>query len=134
MHDTRSLIENYYEAFNRGEWEAVVGLLDDSVVHRFNRGSRERGLEAFRALLVQMDRCYAEQLRNVVSTSCSHGARAAVEYAVHRCYKVAEEGLPPAHGQNHAMPFGAFFDSREGRITSMTNDCKLRDWLVEVGA
>ncbi|MEO5559899.1 MAG: ketosteroid isomerase-related protein [Dokdonella sp.] len=134
MHDTLSLIENYYTAFNRGDWEAMLGLLDEEVVHDLNQGSRERGRSAFSAFLVRMARCYSEQLRNVVVMSSPDGARAAAEYVVHGSYKIADEGLPPAHGQNYVLPGGAFFDIRDGRIARVTNYYNLQDWLAQVGA
>ncbi|MEO7324287.1 MAG: ketosteroid isomerase-related protein [Dokdonella sp.] len=134
MHDTLSLIGNYYNAFNRGDWEEMLGLLDDDVVHDLNQGSRERGRAAFRAFLARMDRCYAEQLRDVVVMASADGAHAAAEYVVHGCYKVADEGLPPAHGQPYVLPGGAFFDIRDGRITRVTNYYNLQDWLAQVGA
>ena len=134
MHDTFSLIGNYYTAFNRGDWEAMLGLLDEDVVHDLNQGSRERGREAFSAFLARMDRCYSEQLRNVVVMSSPDGARAAAEYVVHGSYKIADAGLPPAHGQNYVLPGGAFFEIRDGRIARVTNYYNLQDWLAQVGA
>jgi steroid delta-isomerase-like uncharacterized protein len=134
MHDTRSLIENYYDAFNRGDWDTMLGLLDDDVVHDLNQGSRERGRDAFRAFLARMDRCYAERLSDVVVMASADGARAAAEYVVHGTYKVADEGLPPAQGQSYVLPGGAFFDVRDGRITRVTNYYNVQDWLAQVGA
>lgn len=134
MHDARVLIENYYAAFNRGDWTAMLDLLSDDVVHDLNQGSRERGREAFRAFLARMDRCYAEQLRDIAVMSLGDGSRAAAEYVVHGRYKVADEGLPPARGQTYVLPGGAFFDIRNGRIARVTNYYNLQDWLAQVGA
>lgn len=134
MHDTRSLIENYYAAFNRGDWDAMLDLLADDVVHDLNQGAREHGREAFKVFLARMDRCYGEQLRNVVVMASADGAHAAAEYVVHGSYKVADDGLPPARGQLYVLPGGAFFDIRDGRITRVTNYYNLQDWLTQVGA
>jgi len=132
--DTIALIESYYAAFNRGDWTAMLGHLADDVVHDLNQGPRETGRDAFTAFLARMDRCYSEQLRDIVVASTPDGARAAAEYVVHGVYKVADDGLPPAHGQKYVLPGGAFFDIRDGRIARVTNYYNLEDWLRQVGA
>lgn len=130
----RALIETYYAAFNRGDWSAMLGCLAEDVVHDLNQGGREHGREAFRAFLARMDRCYAEQLHDVVVFAAADGARAAAEYIVHGRYKATDEGLPPARDQRYVLPGGAFFDLRDDRIARVTNYYNLQDWLRQVGA
>jgi steroid delta-isomerase-like uncharacterized protein len=60
------------------------------------------------------------------------GARAAAEFVVHGTYLVADEGLPPAHGQSYVLPAGAFFEVSGGRIARVTNFYNLQDWLAQV--
>ena len=131
---TRALVENYYAAFNRGDWEAMLGALTDDVAHDLNQGDRETGRDTFRSFLARMDRCYAEQLRDIVVFASEDGTRAAAEYVVHGRYKATDEGLPPASGQTYVLPGGAFFDIREGRIARVTNYYNLQDWFRQVGA
>ncbi|MEO7433720.1 MAG: ketosteroid isomerase-related protein [Dokdonella sp.] len=133
MNETLLLIQNYYAAFNRGDWDTMLGLLADDVVHDLNQGSRESGREMFRAFLGRMDRSYSEQLRNIAVMASVDGTRAAAEYVVHGEYKIADEGLPAAHGQKYVLPGGAFFDVRDGRIARVTNYYNLQDWLDQVG-
>jgi len=128
------LIENYYAAFNRGDWNGMLDHLADDVAHDLNQGGRETGREVFRAFLACMDRCYAEQLRDIVVFASDDGTRAAAEYVVHGRYKATDEGLPPARGQTYVLPGGAFFDIRDGRIARVTNYYNLQDWLRQVGA
>ena len=128
------LIESYYAAFNRGDWNGMLDHLADDVAHDLNQGPRETGREAFRAFLARMDRCYAEQLRDIVVFASEDGARAAAEYVVYGRYKATDEGLPPANGQTYVLPGGAFFDIRDGRIARVTNYYNLQDWLRQVGA
>jgi steroid delta-isomerase-like uncharacterized protein len=132
MHDARSLIENYYAAFNRGDWTAMLDLLDEDVVHDLNQGARESGRDAFRLFLARMDRNYAEQLRDVVVMASGDGTHAAAEYVVQGIYKVGDEGLPAARGQSYVLPGGAFFDIRDGRIMRVTNYYNLQNWLAQV--
>jgi steroid delta-isomerase-like uncharacterized protein len=134
MNETLLLIQNYYAAFNKGDWETMLGLLAEDVVHDLNQGPRESSRETFRAFLGRMDRSYSEQLRDIAVMASGDGTRAAAEYVVHGVYKIADEGLPAAHGQKYVLPGGAFFDVRDGRITRVTNYYNLQDWLDQVGA
>ena len=126
------LIQSYYDAFNRGDWEAMLALLDDDVAHDLNQGPRETGREAFRAFLARMDRSYSEQLRDIVVMAAADGSRAAAEYVVHGTYKADDEGLPPARGQNYVLQGGAFFEFRGDRIARVTNYYNLQDLIAQV--
>jgi steroid delta-isomerase-like uncharacterized protein len=132
MSETRALIEHYYDAFNRGDWEAMLACLADDVVHDLNQGAREHGREAFRAFLARMQASYREQLQHVVVMTSPGGDRAAAEYEVHGEYLADDAGLPPAHGQRYVLPGGAFFAIRGGRISRVTNYYNLSDWIAQV--
>ena len=126
------LVLAYYAAFNRGDREAMLALLADEVVHDLNQGPRETGREAFAAFMARMDRCYREQLRDIVVMSAADGERLAAEYVVHGEYLADDEGLPPARGQRYSLPGGAFFEIRDGRIARVSNHYNLADWLAQV--
>jgi steroid delta-isomerase-like uncharacterized protein len=132
MSETTALIEHYYAAFNRGDWEAMLACLTDDVAHDLNQGGREHGREAFRAFLGRMEASYREQLQKVVVMASDDGARAAAEYEVHGTYVADDEGLPPAHGQRYVLPGGAFFAIRDGRISRVSNYYNLNDWITQV--
>jgi steroid delta-isomerase-like uncharacterized protein len=133
LHDRATeLVLAYYAAFNRGDRAAMLALLDDGVVHDLNQGARETGREAFAAFMARMDRCYREQLQDIVVMATADGARAAAEYVVHGEYLADDEGLPPARGQRYTLPGGAFFDIRDGRIARVSNYYNLQDWLAQV--
>src|SRR5690606_7516578 len=68
-----ALITGYYAAFNRGDWRGMLSLLADDVVHDLNQGPRETGRDAFAAFLQRMDRCYREQLRDIVVLASTDG-------------------------------------------------------------
>ena len=130
--NTSNLIAAYYDAFNRGDREAMLSMLTDDVAHDLNQGARETGRDAFRAFLQRMDRCYGEQLRDIVVMVSADGLRAGAEYVVHGEYKVTDEGLPEAEGQRYVLPGGAFFALDDGLITRVTNYYNLEDWLAQV--
>lgn len=127
------LVRQYYDRFNRADWDGMCGLLADDVAHDLNQGGREVGRAAFRTFLARMERSYREQLRDVVVMSGT-GGRVAAEYVVDGEYLVADEGLPPARGQRYSLPGGAFFEVAGGRIQRVTNYYNLQDWLRQVGA
>jgi len=129
---TTDLIRAYYDAFNRGDRDAMLALLTDDVVHDLNQGAREVGRDTFRAFMARMDRSYSEQLRDIVVMANADGARASAEYVVHGTYKADDEGLPKATGQTYVLPGGAFFDIRDGRIARVTNYYNLGDWIAQV--
>lgn len=129
---TTDLIARYYACFNRADWEGMLGLLSEDVVHDLNQGRRESGREAFRAFLARMARCYLEVLTDIRVLASADGSHAAAEYVVNGQYLSRDEGLPPASGQRYRLPGGAFFDVKDGRITRVSNHYNLEDWLAQV--
>ncbi len=126
------LVLTYYSAFNRGDWDGLLALLADDVVHHPNQGAREIGREAFAAYLARMRVSYREQLRDLVVLVAPDGDRAAAEYVVHGEYLSAEGDQPAAHGQQYRMPGGAFLEIREDRIARVTHYYNEQAWLAQV--
>ena len=134
-HDSSiDLLRRYYAAFNTGDWAGFLALLTDDVAHDINQGSRESGREAFAAFMERMNRCYREQIEDLVLFANSDGTRAAAEFTVVGHYLQTDEGLPEAHGQTYRLPGGAFFDVRDGKVARVSNYYNLQDWLKQVGA
>ena len=131
---TEELIRSYYAAFNAADYDGMVALLTEDVVHDINQGSREIGRAAFRTFLSHMEECYSEQLKDIVVLVESTGLRAAAEFVVHGVYAATDTGLPEATGQTYVLPAGAFFDVRDGLIARVSNFYNLPDWLRQVGA
>lgn len=127
-----ALVSAYYDAFNRGDRQAMLALLADDVAHDLNQGARETGREAFAAFMQRMDASYRERLEDIVVLASADGSRASAEYVVHGQYLKDDEGLPPAHGQTYVLPGGAFFDIRDGRIGRVSNYYNLQDWIAQV--
>ena len=129
-----ALIQKYYDTFNTGDREAFLALLTDNVAHDINQGGTEVGKDVFRAFLQRMDRCYREQVRDLVVFASEDGTRGAAEFFIEGEYLSTDEGLPPAAGQRYRLRVGAFFDLREGRVSRVTNYYNLEEWLRQVGA
>jgi steroid delta-isomerase-like uncharacterized protein len=128
------LVLSYYDAFNRGDWVAMLDKLTDDVAHDLNQGARETGKDTFAAFLQRMNASYREQLRDIVVLGGQDGRRAAAENVVHGEYHHTDEGLPPARGQTYVLPGGAFFDIRDGKIARVSNYYNLQDWIDQVSA
>ena len=130
----RALIQTYYSTFNSGDREAFLALLTDDVVHDINQGGVETGRAAFRAFLERMDRCYREQVCDLVVFASEDGTRGAAEFDIEGEYLSTDEGLPPAAGQRYRLRVGAFFDLQGGKVRRVTNYYNLEEWLRQVGA
>jgi steroid delta-isomerase-like uncharacterized protein len=128
------LIRRYFHAFNAGDRATFFSMLTEDVVHEINQGGAETGVAAFRTFMDRMDRCYREQIEDLVVMADESGSRAAAEFSVRGEYLATDEGLPPARGQTYRLPAGAFFTLRDGRVARVTMYYNLQEWLHQVGA
>lgn len=130
--DTLSLIQRYYDAFNRGDSAGMLAFLTDDVIHDVNQGERRTGLDKFKAFNARMDHHYKERLENIAIMVNEDGSRAAAEFNVHGTYLNTDAGLPEAKGQTYVLPAGTFFVIRDGRIARVTTYYNLTDWIAQV--
>lgn len=128
-----TLLHDYYATFNDGNREALLALLSEDVVHDINQGGTELGRDAFRVFLERMDRCYAEQVEDLVVFASDDGTRGSAEFFIRGTYRATDAGLPEATGQTYHLRVGAFFEIDGGRIRRVTNYYNLGAWLRMVG-
>ena len=131
---TRSVIEAYFDAFNRGDAAGMLALVTDDVAHHVNQGEVRHGRAAFAEFCDHMGVSYRETLTDLVVFEHSGGLRAAAEFIVRGTYLQTDPGLPPARGQGYVLPAGSFFALRDGRICRITTYYNLKDWIAQVGA
>jgi steroid delta-isomerase-like uncharacterized protein len=129
---TVQLIQRYYAAFNRADYEGMLALLTDDVAHDVNQGAREVGVEAFRTFLERMERCYQEQVTELVVFEGNAPGHYAAEFVILGTYQSTDAGFIEARGQKYTLPVGAFFNVRDGKISRVTNHYNLEDWLKQV--
>jgi steroid delta-isomerase-like uncharacterized protein len=129
---TVKLLEDYYNAFNRGDMDAFLNMLTDDVIHDVNQGGREIGKEAFKKFMDRMNAHYKENIVDISIATNDAGDRAAVEFTVLGEYLSTDEGLPEAAGQTYRLPAGAFFVIRDGKVARITNYYNLEDWIAQV--
>lgn len=126
------IVKSYYDCFNRQDWQGMLALVDDAVVHHPNEGKPRYGKEQFARFLAKMDEAYEERLEDMVFYTTSDEEKVAVQFTVHGKYKVGEEGLPPALGQSYVLPAAAFLTVQDGRIKSVTTYYNLSEWIEKV--
>lgn len=125
-------VKRYFDAFNAGDTAAMLACLTEDVAHHVNEGQIRTGREQFAAFCAHMDRCYREELTEMVIFATPDGRRAAAEYMVNGTYVQTDDGLPEARGQTYRLPAGSFFDLRDGRISRVTTYYNLADWIRQV--
>jgi steroid delta-isomerase-like uncharacterized protein len=120
----------YYEAFNRKDWSAMLGLLSETVRHDSNQGGSHTGKDYFARFLHHMDECYDETLTEMVILSNANvPERVACEFVVNGTYKKTDGDLPQARGQRYTLAAGAFLNVVDGQITRITTYYNLPLWI-----
>ena len=129
---SHSTIQAYFDAFNRGDVAAMLACLSDDIAHHVNEGEVRTGKEAFRSFCEHMNRCYRENLTDMMIFEAEGGTRGAAEYVVNGTYLETDEGLPEADGQTYRLPAGSFFSLKDGLITRVVTYYNLADWMRQV--
>ena len=114
MTDAQAVIGMYFDAFNRGDIEAMLDCLATDVVHHVNEGQVRVGKIRFAEFCAHMSRCYREDLTDRVVFASEDGTRGAAEYIVTGTYLQTDARLPEARGQTYALQAGSFLYA-EGR-------------------
>jgi steroid delta-isomerase-like uncharacterized protein len=126
------VIKRYFAAFNLGDVQTMLDCVSDDVAHHVNEGQIRRGKDAFAEFCAHMNRCYKEELTNIVVFEANGGTRGAAEFIVNGTYLETDSGLPEAKGQHYKLPGGSFFDMADGKITRVTTYYNLADWVRQV--
>ncbi|MCH2164828.1 MAG: nuclear transport factor 2 family protein [Marinovum sp.] len=126
------VVASYFKAFNTGDVEGMVACLAPDIAHHVNEGDVRVGTEKFADFCVHMNRCYREELTDMVIFETVDGTRAAAEYIVNGTYLATDTALPEAHGQTYRLPAGSFFSLADGKITRIVTYYNLVDWVRQV--
>ncbi len=132
MTDATDVLGRYFAAFNAGDIDGMLAELTDDVAHHVNEGQVREGKKAFADFCAHMQRCYAEELTEIVLFSAEGGTRAAAEFMVNGTYLATDTGLPEARGQTYRLPGASMMTLRDGKIARVTTYYNLADWLRQV--
>lgn len=127
-------VKAYFDAFARGDVPAMLACLSEDVAHHVNEGRVRHGKELFQRFCEHMNRCYREELTDMVIFDAEGGTRAAAEYVVTGTYIETDDGLPEARGQTYRLPAGSFFSLENGLITRVVTYYNLADWQRQVAS
>lgn len=126
-----STIQTYFDAFNRHDLDGMLATLANDVAHDINEGGREVGKDAFRVFKTHMDKCYREQISDLVIMT--NGSRGTAEFTVDGEYISTDDGLPEAKGQKYSISAAAIFEvNEEGQIIRVTSYYNLKGWIAAI--
>lgn len=128
------VVKDYYAYFNSKNWQGMLDLIHPEIKHEANQGDTRVGKELFTEFLAHMDKCYDENLSDMVFFSEESNSRVAVEFVVNGIYKSTDSDLPEAKGQKYVLPAGAFLEVKNGLISRVTTYYNLPLWMGLVGA
>ena len=130
--DTLTVIQTYYDCFNKQDIQSFLALLDNQVVHDINQGASEVGIEAFSQFMNRMNNAYQEKVKDLVIMANQDGSRASAEFIIDGIYLATDSDLPKANHQPYSLRCGAFFEVKNSKITRVTNYYNMQDWLKQV--
>lgn len=123
-------VKAYYAAFNGQDWDKMLALVSDDILHEPNQGSPRKGKDLFKLFLQKMDTAYQEQLSDMrFYESEQKDGHIAVEFTVNGIYKQGEEGLPPANGQKYVLPAASFVTVQDGKVIRVATHYNLDLWI-----
>lgn len=129
---SKDIISRYFAAFNAGDVDGMLACLHHDVAHHVNEGNIRRGKTAFAEFCAHMNRCYRENLTDMVIFANDDGSRGAAEFIVNGTYLETDGDLPAARGQSYRLPAGSFFSITDGQISRVVTYYNLSDWIAQV--
>ncbi len=130
--DATEVLGRYFAAFNAGNVDGMLDCLTEDVAHHVNEGEVRIGRDLFAEFCAHMNRCYKEELTDIVLFSAQDGTRGAAEFVVNGTYLMTDDGLPEARGQTYRLPGASFMSLKDGKIARVTTYYNLADWLKQV--
>ncbi|MCS5707928.1 nuclear transport factor 2 family protein [Candidatus Berkiella cookevillensis] len=127
-----SLVNKYYDYFNKRDLTAFLELLDENIVHDINQSETEVGVNAFSDFIDRMNKSYEETVKELIVMATEDGTRAAAEFFIDGIYKATDRGLPLAVNQSYLLRCGAFFEIKSNKIIRVTNYYNMQNWLKQI--
>lgn len=127
MSTIKTLIENYFDAFNKKDLAAMGECLHEEVSHDINQGGTEVGKKKYIEFMSDLFKNYNE----IISELCimENGNRATAECVCSGSYLITQKGLPKATGQKYSLPVAAIFEEKDGKLSRVTSYYNLTQWI-----
>ena len=132
--ESETLIRAFFTAFNLKDFDELLDLLSEDVIHDTPDGKREYGKAAYQAHLERINRTFSRSTDDLAVMLSDDGRRAAAEFTLIGTYLESAEGLPPAANQSFVLPGAMLFVVVEGEITRVTEYSNRNDLLRQLGA
>ncbi len=124
------IVKQYYGEFNDRNWNGMLDLVAEDILHEPNQGEPRIGKTLFTEFLEKMDECYEETLTKLsFYVNETDDNKIAVTFTVNGIYKKAEAGLPEAEEQAYILPASAFVEVKDGKIIKLATNYNLELWI-----
>ncbi len=127
-----ALLKNYYGHFNAKQWDSMLSLVDEDLVHEISQGDAQVGKQNFKSFLSLMDKHYDENLDQMTFFTSDSVGHLSAEFICNGIYKVTAEGLPEAKRQTYSIRVGAFFEIKNNKIIRISNHYNMKNWVAQV--
>lgn len=127
-----NLVKAYYKAFNEKNFNSMINLLTEDIVHEVNQGKIVVGRARFLSFLKHMDTCYDEEICDLRILTSKHAQIAAAEFMVRGIYLQKDGEFPDAHRQNYWLKVGAFFHFDDDKINQVTTYYNVQNWKKQI--
>jgi len=125
---TLDLLNDYFQAYNAKDVEALLGLVRTDLRHDIDCRQRELGKQAFRRFLLTKTALFDEHVYDLELFINADGTRAAAEYKVLGFFLTREDGGRLAAGnRTYRVAAGTFFDVHGGLISRISSYGNRRD-------
>lgn len=123
------IAKKYYECFNHKNWNEMIQLVSEEVVHEPNQGEPRIGIELFKEFMKMMDDSYEESLSEIDFYVNESESKIAAKFTVNGIYKKGEEGFPEAKNQTYVLPAASFLEFADGKISKISTHYNLPLWI-----
>ncbi len=123
------VVQQYYEAFNKKDIDAILALCVENVQNDPNQGDPQVGKDKLKAFLETAWAHFDEQVSELVIMANADQSKIATEYLVKGTYYNSKPNLFPATNQYYEIYPTTVFTIKNGKITRMTRHYNTKQWL-----
>jgi steroid delta-isomerase-like uncharacterized protein len=111
---TEKLIHDFYDYFNRGEFDKIDALIANDFEHEINYDGIEKGKAAVMAYMKTSAQHYKEIIENYTLMMSEDGSSATTKFIVKGKYIATDASKIPAKGQEYQLEVYNYFEVKNG--------------------